>query len=123
MKLKTFEIRTINIKNRKYLKNYIYKYRHWQNILTIFIINLFKRTNRGLFKDTVINKIFSTDLNSIPNYIRLALNKSFKWLKDYLNLIKLKSTGELHNLLCNIHSNKSYERRMTALAYRYFTIY
>jgi len=57
------------------------------------------------------------------NHIKLALNQSFQWLKEYLwklcNPVKLKNAGELHNLLCNIRSNKSYERRTTARAYRY----
>ena len=44
------------------------------------------------------------------------------------NPIKIKSAGELHNLICNIRSNKAlsvegqteiYERRMTARACRY----
>jgi len=64
-----------------------------------------KRVKRGLFKD----------------------NQSFQWLKEYLwklcNPVKLKSAGELHNLLCNIRSNKSHERRMTARAYRYAISY
>jgi len=91
-----------------------------------------KRTKRGLFKDTIINKIFNADLNGAVNHIKLAVNKSFKWLKNNLwklcNPIKVKSAGELHNLICNIRSNKSlsvrgkteiYERRTTARAYRY----
>jgi len=86
-----------------------------------------KRTKRGLFKDTIINKIFNADLNGAVNHIKLAIKKSFQWLKNSLwklcNPIKVKSAGELHNLLCNIRSNKSYERRTTARAYRYSTIY
>jgi IS605 OrfB family transposase len=92
-----------------------------------------KRTHRGLFKDTAINKIFNADLNGAVNHIKLTIKKSFHWLKDNLwklcNPIKLKSAGELHSLLCNIRSNKSlsvggqteiYERRKTtARAYRY----
>ena len=86
-----------------------------------------KRIKKGLFKDTIINKIFNADLNGAVNHIKLAIKKNFKWLKDNLwklcNPIKVKSAGELHNLLCNIRSNKSYERRTTAHAYRYSTIY
>ena len=86
-----------------------------------------KRTKRGLFKDTIINKIFNADLNGAVNHIKLAIKKSFQWLKNNFwklcNPIKVKSAGELHILLCNIRSNKSYERRTTARAYRYSTIY
>jgi len=84
-----------------------------------------QRIKRGLFKDRVINKIFNADLNGAVNHIKLAINKSFQWLKDNLfklcNPIKVKSAGELHNLLCNIRSNNSNlnERRMTAQAYKY----
>ena len=94
-----------------------------------------KRTKRGLFKDIIIDKLFNADLNGAVNHIKLALNKSFKWLRNNLwkvcNPIKVKSAGELHNLICNIHSNKSlsvgckteiYERRTTACAYRYSII-
>ena len=255
MNLKTFEIRVTNTKDTNYLKSYIYQYRHWQNLLTILTINLFKsnnsdykhfldyaiiraciagtkgdkkiieylqlhnvthliistklaelknngncnlrkstkqnfiqipfiqllnyieekatdnkievikvdeaytsktscissdvcdvqeysngkireestcttkpkyngkRTKRGLFKDTIINKVFNADLNGAVNHIKLVLNKSFKWLANNLsklcNPLKLKSAGELHNLICNIRSNKSYERRTTARAYIY----
>jgi len=81
-----------------------------------------KRVTRGLFKDKILNKVWNADLNGAVNHIKLATNKSFKWLKDNIwklsNPIKLKSAGELHNLLCNIRSNKSYKRRTTARAYR-----
>ncbi len=84
-----------------------------------------KRTKRGLFKDTIIGKILNADLNGAVNHIKLAIKQSFQWLKDNLwklcNPIKVKSAGELHNLLCNIRSNNSNlkERRTTARAYRY----
>ena len=74
-----------------------------------------------------IKKIFNADLNGVVNHIRLAIKQSFQWLRDNLwklcNPIKIQSAGELHSLLCNIRSNKSYERGTTARAYRYSTIY
>ena len=86
-----------------------------------------KRTRRGLFKDIIINKIFNADLNGAVNHIKLALKKSFNYLEKNLwklcNPIKIKSAGELHNLICNIRSSKSYERRTTACAYRYSISY
>ncbi len=42
---KTFEVRIKNRKDKKYLKGFIIKYRHWQNILTIIVINLFNSNN------------------------------------------------------------------------------
>ncbi|MEF3245231.1 MAG: IS200/IS605 family accessory protein TnpB-related protein, partial [Caldisericaceae bacterium] len=86
-----------------------------------------KRIKRGLFKDTLLNKVFNADLNGAVNHIKLATDKSFTWLKDNLwklnNPIKLKSAGELHNLLCNIRSNKSLKERTTACACRYSISY
>jgi len=42
------------------------------------------RAKRGLFKDTVLNKIFNADLNGAVNHIKIAFNSSFEWLKNYL---------------------------------------
>ena len=104
--MKTFKIRVTNTKDKNYLKNYIYKYRYWQNILTIDVSDIQrhsnalktrqekstcitkkslysgKRTKRGLFKDTTINKI-NADLNDTVNHIKkLTINKNFQRLKD-----------------------------------------
>ena len=105
--MKTFKIRVTNTKDKNYLKNYIYKYRYWQNILTIDVSDMQghsnalkirqeestcttkkslysgKRIKRGLFKDTTINKIFNADLNYTVNHIKkLTINKNFQRLKD-----------------------------------------
>ena len=42
------------------------------------------RAKRGLFKDTVLNKIWNADLNGAVNHIKVAFNSSFIWLKDSL---------------------------------------
>ena len=42
------------------------------------------RAKRGLFRDTVLNKIWNADLNGAVNHIKVALNSCFKWLKDAL---------------------------------------
>ena len=62
IELKTFEIRVTNTKDQNYLKNYIYKYRHWQNILTILTVNLFKTDNKLNFRTKLYQKIKTTTL-------------------------------------------------------------
>ena len=80
-----------------------------------------KRLKLFLISKSIINKIFNVDLNGAVDHIKVAIKKNFKWLKDNLwklcNPIKVKSVGELYNLLCNIRSNKSYERRTIAYTY------
>jgi len=73
-----------------------------------------KRVKRGLFLDVVINKVFNADINAAVNYIKVAVDKSFDWLKDKLfklcNPIKIKSDYEfcrLINSLWNSGSGKS----------------
>jgi IS605 OrfB family transposase len=73
-----------------------------------------KRVKRGLFLDVVINKVFNADINAAVNYIKVAVGKSFDWLKDKLfklcNPIKIKSDYEfcrLINSLWNSGSGKS----------------
>jgi len=39
----TFEIRINNNNDKSYLFNYIYEYKHWQNIITILVTDLFKK--------------------------------------------------------------------------------
>ena len=43
--MKVFEIKITNTKDQKFFKKYVYKYGHWQNILTVFTINFFKPNN------------------------------------------------------------------------------
>ena len=41
----TFEIRINSNADKSYLYNYIHKYKHWQNIITIMVTDLFKKNN------------------------------------------------------------------------------
>jgi hypothetical protein len=73
-----------------------------------------KRVKRGLFLDVVINKVFNADINAAVNHIKVAVGRSFDWLKDRLfklcNPIKIKSDYEfcrLINSLWNSGSGKS----------------
>ncbi len=71
-----------------------------------------KRDKRGLFKDILINKVFNADINGAVNHIKIGINKSFEWLKDYLfklcNPIKIKCDYEFCKLLQNSVSGKSF---------------
>jgi len=41
----TFELRINSNADKTFLYNYIYKYKHWQNIITILVTDLFKNSN------------------------------------------------------------------------------
>ncbi|PKP58416.1 MAG: transposase, partial [Candidatus Altiarchaeales archaeon HGW-Altiarchaeales-2] len=63
-----------------------------------------KRTQRGLFKDTILNKVWNADLNGAVNILKVGTKitkTSFEWLKNALwklsNPIKC-SVCELHNI-------------------------
>jgi len=70
-----------------------------------------KRVKRGLFLDTVINKVFNADINGAVNHIKVAVRKSFEWLKNKLfklcNPIKIKSDYEFCRLLKNLQNSGS----------------
>ncbi|PKP59784.1 MAG: transposase [Candidatus Altiarchaeales archaeon HGW-Altiarchaeales-1] len=65
-----------------------------------------KRTERGLFKDTILNKVWNADLNGAVNILKIGVKKSYEWLKNALwklsSPIKC-SVCELHNT-CTIAS-------------------
>jgi Putative transposase DNA-binding domain. len=70
-----------------------------------------KRVNRGLFLDTVINKVFNADINAAVNHIKVGTGKCFVWLKDKLfklcNPIKIKSDYEFCRLLKSLWDSVS----------------
>jgi len=70
-----------------------------------------KRVKRGLFLDTVINKMFNADINGAVNHIKAATGKSFEWLKDkqfkLCNPIKIKSDYEFCRLLKSLWNSVS----------------
>ena len=61
------------------------------------------RAKRGLFKDTLLNKVWNCDLNGAVNHIKVFTNKSMDYLRNSLwkitNPIKLKCDWELVNLV------------------------
>jgi putative transposase len=70
-----------------------------------------KRVKRGLFLDTVINKVFNADINAAVNHIKVGTGKCFAWLKDKLfklcNPIKIKSDYEFCRLLKGLQNSVS----------------
>jgi transposase, IS605 OrfB family, central region len=70
-----------------------------------------KRVKRGLFLDTVINKVFNADINAAVNHIKVGTGKCFAWLKDKLfklcNPIKVKSDYEFCRLLKGLQNSLS----------------
>jgi putative transposase len=70
-----------------------------------------KRVKRGLFLDTLINKVFNADLNGAVNHIKVGVGKSSEWLKDKLfklcNPIKIKSDYEFCRLLKSLQNSGS----------------
>ncbi|ACG58209.1 transposase, IS605 OrfB family [Hydrogenobaculum sp. Y04AAS1] len=70
-----------------------------------------KRVKRGLFLDTVINKVFNADINAAVNHIKIGTGKCFVWLKDKLfklcNPIKIKSDYEFCELLKSLQNSVS----------------
>jgi IS605 OrfB family transposase len=70
-----------------------------------------KRVKRGLFLDTVINKVFNADINAAVNHIKIGTGKCFAWLKDKLfklcNPIKIKSDYEFCRLLKGLQNSGS----------------
>jgi putative transposase len=70
-----------------------------------------KRVKRGLFWDTLIEKVFNADLNGAANHIKVGTGKCFAWLKDSLfklcNPIKIKSDYEFCRLLKSLQNSGS----------------
>jgi len=70
-----------------------------------------KRVKRGLFLDTVINKVFNADINAAVNHIKIGTGKCFAWLKYKLfklcNPIKIKSDYEFCRLLKSLWNSGS----------------
>jgi len=68
-----------------------------------------KRVKRGLFLDTVINKVFNADINAAVNHIKVGTGKCFAWLKEKLfklcNPIKIKSDYEFCSLLKGLQNS------------------
>ena len=103
IKLKTFEIRVTNTKDQNYLKNYIYKYRHWQNILTILAINLFKSNNSDYkhFLDYAVVRACVADTKGDKKKVETItyVKEKYKDNELYKDLVSVGKELKTHNLV------------------------
>ena len=99
----TFEIRINNNSDKSYLYNYIYEYKHWQNILTILVTNLFKKDDADYkyFLDYQIIRACISDTAG-----SLTKQDKIKYIKDkyqdnelYKSLLKIGKSLKNHNLV------------------------
>ena len=106
----TFEIRINNNKDKSYLFNYIYFYKHWQNILTILVTNLFKNNNSDYkyFLDYEIIRACISDTNGSKKktdeieYIK----ETYKNNELYKSLMEAGKKLKNHNLVMIIRRFK-----------------
>ena len=100
---RVFEIRVTNSKDINYLKNYIFKYRHWQNILTILAIGLFKTNNKdykhlldySIIRACIADTKGDKKKESIISYIK----EKYKDNRLYQELLKVGKELKIHNLV------------------------
>lgn len=101
--MKTFEIRVTNTKDQNYLKRYIYKYRHWQNILTILTINLFKAGNGDYkhFLDYEVIRACVADTKGGKKKIETIayVKEKYKDNELYKDLVSVGRELKTHNLV------------------------
>ncbi len=101
--MKTFEIRIKSQKDKNFFINYIYKYRHWQNILTILTINLFKSNNKDYkyFLDYQVVRACVSNTKGSKNKqdIIVYIKEKYKDNKLYQELISLGKELKVHNLV------------------------
>ncbi len=69
------------------------------------------RVKRGLFKDSIIDKIWNADLNGAVNHIKVAFKDNFDWLRTALfklcNPVVIKSANDfLMFLIGNSNAGK-----------------
>ncbi len=99
----TFEIRINNNVDKIYLYNYIYKYKHWQNIITILVTDLFKKENsdyRYFLDYEIVRACISGTAGSVKkqeqiHYIRDNYNDN----ELYKQLIEVGKELKNHNLV------------------------
>ena len=101
--MKTFEIRVTNKKHQNHLKNYIYKYRHWQNVLTLIVINFFKSENKDYkhFLDYGVIRACVADTKGDKKKIETIayIKEKYKDNKLYQDLVNVGQELKTHNLV------------------------
>ena len=105
----TFEIRINNNSDKSYLFSYIKSYRHWQNILTILTVNLFKEDNPDYkyFLDSSVIRacITGTSGGKAKDKVEYIKNK-YQDNDLYNSLISVGQDLKTHNLVMIIRRFK-----------------
>ena len=82
----TFEIRINNNSDKSYLYEYIYEYKHWQNILTILVTDLFKKDNPDYkyFLDyQIVRACISDTAGSLTKQDKIEYIKIMNYIKTF----------------------------------------
>jgi len=99
----TFEIRINNNDDKTYLFNYIYEYKHWQNIITILVTDLFKKENsdyRYFLDYEIVRACISGTEGSIKKQEKIHYIKNkYKDNELYKNLLEVGKNLKNHNLV------------------------
>jgi len=99
----TFEIRINNNDDKTYLFDYIYKYKHWQNIITILVTDLFKKNNsdyRYFLDYEIVRACISDTAGSIKKQEKIHYIKNkYKDNELYKNLLEVGKNLKNHNLV------------------------
>lgn len=99
----TFEIRINSNADKSYLYNYIHKYKHWQNIITIMVTDLFKKNNSDYkyFLDyEIVRACISDTAGSTKKQDKIFYIKNkYRDNELYKQLIEVGKELKNHNLV------------------------
>lgn len=99
----TFEIRINNNADKTYLYDYIYQYKHWQNIITILVTDLFKKNSsdyRYFLDYQIIRACISDTAGSITKQDKIQYIKDkYQDNELYKSLLEIGRKLKNHNLV------------------------
>jgi len=99
----TFEIRINSNNDKSYLFNLIYQYKHWQNIITILVTDLFKKNNsdyRYFLDYEIVRACISGTAGSIKKQEKIFyIKNSYKDNELYKQLLEVGQKLKNHNLV------------------------
>jgi hypothetical protein len=99
----TFEIRINSNDDKSYLFNFIYQYKHWQNIITILVTDLFKKNNsdyRYFLDYEIVRACISGTAGSIKKQEKIHyIKNSYKDNELYKQLLEVGQKLKNHNLV------------------------
>ncbi len=99
----TFEIRINSNADKSFLYNFIYQYKHWQNIITIIVTDLFKKNNsdyRYFLDYEIVRACVSGTAGSIKKQKQIHyIKNNYKDNELYKQLIEIGQKLKNHNLV------------------------